>query len=184
MNETLNGFDISKVNLFVNNEIITNMLFALIILLIGFTVGKLVGIALFKFLNGVEFDKGFKKISNSKIHITKTISSLVSWAIYTGSVVWALLTLRILNVVLIITVYFVALLIVGTIILETINSVPNLAYKRVVKSKKIKKGDHIKINNVEGEVLKVGFLNIKIKGTKGEEIYVPNKLIRKGFKKI
>ncbi len=167
-----------NVNPLVTNEILINITNALIILLIGFTIGKLLGIAIFKLLNGVEFDKGLNKISNSKFHASKTISSTISLLIYIATVIFALITLNILGITFLIISYFILILVLGTVLLGIIFSIPNIVTGTKIR-KKLKIGNRVELNGVRGEIIKIGILNTKIKGEKNELFVVPNKLFKK-----
>ena len=177
----LENINAESMNIIINNELTTNILFAVIILLIGFTIGRLIGITLFKFLNSLEFDKNLKKISNSKFHSAKTISSTTSWLIYTITVIIALNTLNILNITLIVIAYFIAILIIGTIILGIIFSIPNLV-AGITLRKKIKKEQQINTALIKGTIKKINTLNTKIETEKKELIIIPNKTLKKTLK--
>ena len=173
--------NVEYINPVVNNDIVTQIVFALIILLIGFAAGKLISIALFKILTGIEFDKSLKKISNNKIQISKTISTATSWTIYIITVIIALASLNILKITIIIIAYFILFLLISTIMLGAIFSIPNLLAGIKLKQQHLKEQ---KINTplLKGTLMKIGLLNTKIKGEKEEEFLVPNKTLQKNIK--
>lgn len=178
MDDVIDNVNLENVNPIIGNELLTSIVFALIILLIGFAVGKLIGVALFKFLNNLEFDKGLKKISNSKFHASKTISALASWLIYLVSIILALITLGVLNIALQIIFYFIAILVIGTILLGLVFALPNLI-QGFKNKKKLKKGQKIEVDNIKGTITKTGLINTFIKGKEDKLFVVPNKKFKK-----
>ncbi len=180
MSEIIELTNQSTINPLVSIELFSNITLALIILLAGFAIGKLAGIAVFKLLKGLDFDLNIKKIKIKKITTSKNISTLTSWTIYTLSVIFALISLNILNTTLIIILYFIGILFIGTIILGIIHSTPNiLAGIKIKKQNIIKENDEIQINQIKGKVTKIGITNTKIKGDKDEIFFIPNKIIQR-----
>lgn len=176
MDEVLGSLE--SVNPIISNDLLTNIVFALIILLIGFAVGKLIGIILFKFLSGLEFDKGLKVIYRSKLHASKTISTLVSWLIYILSVILAFISLNILGIAFLVVLYFIAILLSGTFILGTIFALPNLI-QGFKNKKKYKIGQKIEVENIKGTITKIGYINTFIKSREEKLFVVPNKKFKK-----
>lgn len=183
MEEVVNTLNATNVNPLTSVDILSNITYALIILLAGFAIGKLLGTGLFKILNEIKFDKFLKKLPVPKIQASKTLSSLLSWTIYTITVIYALNSLNILGITFLIILYFIGILILGTILLGLYFAAPNIAMKYKLNKTKIKKGDYIEIDNVKGEIIKIGLINTKLKGTKNETFIVPNKLFKKYKKK-
>ncbi len=182
MEEILESMNAESMNPLLNNELATTILFATIILLIGFAIGKLIGIALFKFLNTLDFDKNLKKISNSKFHASKTISTTTSWIIYTITVILALTTLNILGTTIQIMLYFIAILIIGTIILGIYFSIPNII-AGITLRKKIKKQQEINTPLAKGKIIRIGLLNTKIETKTKDLMIIPNKTLKKYLRK-
>ena len=172
--------NLETVNPILNIEILSNITFALIVLLAGFAIGKLLGIAIYKILKTIEFDRSIKRISRNN-NASKKISNIVSWMVYITSVILALILLNALYYAFLIIIYFLGILIIGTILFGIIFSIPNFI-EGFRARKKIKKGQIITINNIKGEIIKVGILNTKIKKEKDEIYVVPNKLFKQKIK--
>ena len=182
MEEILRNMNTDNMNPLLNNELVTTIIFATIILLIGFAIGKLIGVALFKFLNTLDFDKNLKKISNSKFHASKTISSTTSWIIYTVTVILALTTLNILGTTIQIILYFIAILVIGTIILGIYFSTPNMIAGFTLR-KKIKKQQEINTPLTKGKIIRIGLLNTKIETETKDLMIIPNKTLKKDLRR-
>lgn len=163
-------------------NLLSDITFALIIMLIGFAVGKLVGRAIMKLLSGVDFDRNFQKISSSKLSYSKNISLVISWLIYSAAVIIALDTLNILYWIALGATYFIIFLILGTILLGIIFAIPNLIARFKINNKEIATGKYVALNGIKGEIFKVGLLSTNIRGPKGELFVVPNKILIKKIK--
>jgi small-conductance mechanosensitive channel len=178
MSEIVNLTELNSVNLIFNVDLLSSITFALVILLAGFTVGKLLEKVIFKFLRSVEFDKTLKKLNFHKLFLSRTISSFISWVIYVAAVVLALLSLNVLYWAFLVVAYFVGLIFLGTIFLGLFFSVPNF-----ISGFKLRKydlvGKFIVVNNVEGKVIKVGCFSIKLLSTNKELFVLPNKSVKK-----
>lgn len=178
MDEIINASNFSDINLVLNIDLLSSITFAFVILLAGFTVGRLVGIIVFKILKGIEFDKTLKK-SNllRKLFLSKSISSFISWIIYIISVILALVSLNILYEAFIVIAYFTGVIFIGSLILGLVFSIPNL-----IRGFKLKRynlvGKIITIKNVKGKVIKTGLFNIKLTGPQGELFIVPNRAVK------
>jgi hypothetical protein len=177
----VSSLDLSNINPLVSVDLLSSITFALIILLAGFAVGKLVGVALLKFLNIFDFNKNVKKIKGSLSNPSRSISSFVSSLIYVASVIFALLSLGIFKITLLILVYFIGFLVLGSLIFGFFFSLPNFVLSFGFK-KKLRVNDFIIVGNVSGEIFKLGFFNILIKGEGKDFFVVPYSLVKKGFK--
>ncbi|MCC7574104.1 mechanosensitive ion channel family protein [Candidatus Woesearchaeota archaeon] len=185
MDEVVESFNFDGVNPVVSIDLLSNITFALIIMLVGFAVGKLVGIALFKFFNGIELNKGLKKLFVFGFDFSRSFSSFVSWIIYVISVVLALLSLNILRELLLVVLFFVGFVFFGSFVFGLFFSLPNFFAGFIIKNKSfVKVNDFVVVNTVRGEVVSIGFFNTKIKGLKGETFLVPNKLILRKAKVV
>lgn len=173
----VNDVFVGGVDSIISSELVINITFALFILFAGFAIGKILGIAVLKFLNGVSFDKGAKLLYNSKFFVSKTISSFVSWLIYIVTVIFALITLNILSITFLVVLYFVSFLVLGTVLFGLFFSLPNL----VAGFKLRKKKDFVNVDTklLRGEIIKIGLLNTYIKGSKDELFVVPNNVLLK-----
>jgi small-conductance mechanosensitive channel len=185
MDEVVESFNFDGVNPVVSIDLLSNITFALIILLIGFAVGKIIGIALFKLFNGIDLNKGLKKLFIKGFDFSRSISSFVSWIIYVVSVVLALISLNILSEFLLVVLFFVGFVFVGSFVFGLFFSLPNFFAGIIIKNKSlVKKEDFVVVNSVRGKIVKVGFFNTKILGSKKELFFVPNKLVLKKVKVI
>lgn len=163
-----------------NISFFSSVLYALIILLVGFAVGKLLGVILFKFLNNLEFDRNLKFFRVKK-GFSKRVSFFVSILIYCLAVVLALLSLGVLSLVFFIVLYFILFLLFGSFLLGFLFALPNFFAYFFVKSR-LKVGDFVCVGRVKGEVISVGFFSVRLKSSFGDFFLVPNSVFKSGFK--
>jgi small-conductance mechanosensitive channel len=184
MAEFIHSQDFEAVTTFLSIDFISNIAFALVIMLVGFAVGRLVGVAFFKLLEGIELNKGLKNFAIRGFDTSRAIGNLVSWIIYIISVIVALVSLGVFREVLFGLIYFVAFVFVGSIILGFFFALPNFFAAFKVKKMGLKKGDLVLVNTVRGELVHIGYFNTRIKGLKNELFMVPNKIVKKKIKII
>jgi len=117
-----------------------------------------------------------------KHHIDIIAGSIVKYLVYTISVVVSLnqigLALHVVNSVLVVLLVVVAI----GIFLGIKDFIPNImAGIYIVSKKKIKKGQRIKVKDVEGKVIDIELLETKLKTPKGHEIIIPNSFFVKNI---
>jgi len=155
------------------NQIVTNIVIAVLIILLGFVIGKIVDITLTKILNELEVDKNIKKIKKSKTNVGKVLPKSIALTIYIISVIIALTSIGIIGTVITLAIYIILIIIIGGIILNALDVIPNtLEYFRL--KNKIKVGDKIKTKLIEGTILKINLLNTIIIDNQKNTYYLPN----------
>lgn len=158
---------------------LNNIIGAVVVLLIGLIIGLIVKKILKKILHEVELDKIVGKLGK-KISLEKKISNLAAYLIYFFALVVSLNQLGITPIILYIIGGAFLLLMGATFLLGVKDFIPNLIAGIVIYKKGYwKKGKTIKINGIEGNIDKLGLLEMVIKTKKGDKIYVPNSLLIK-----
>jgi small-conductance mechanosensitive channel len=160
------------------NPLFMNVISALLILFIGFIVGKVVGLLIQKIFHQLSVDE---KLATAGYRTTlkKLIGNTFTILIYGAAIVLALLQLDILNYALII-VGGGALLIIGiSLFLLIFDAFLNLfAGLYLTYFKRIIPGDRITIRSISGTVLHVG-LFVAIIHEREDLLRVPNRLFLK-----
>lgn len=165
------------------NPIIINISAAIIILLVGLMIGKLLSMTIKKIFLEVEADKTINKISPIKISITNIISLGVSVPIYIISFFLAMKQLGIANIIIniLLAIFFVA--IIGGIILG-IKDIPSNFMSGLKFKQKNLIGKKIRVGLVLGIVTKKGLLNIEMETKQKDRIIIPNKYFEKNYRKL
>ena len=141
-------FNISSSNLLIN------LIAAVIILIVGFIIAGILSKLLRKVLRELETNKILKEQGGIKLPIEEFLSSGLKYVIYLVAVIMALSQLGLTTTTLQIILAAILVIIIIFIILAVKDFIPNavsgfLIYQRNT----IKKGDVIRIKNIEGKVL-------------------------------
>ena len=157
------------------NHIIT----AVIILLIGFIIAKLVGRLIQRILHEAELDSLLKR-AGAKVSFEMALSHIAEYFVYFMTIIFALNQLGITTVVL----YILAIAAIGVLIISVFlgmrDFIPNfMAGWYIHRKELIKEGRQVKINGVSGKVVKLSLLDTRIKTKKGDLIYLPNSVVLK-----
>ncbi len=159
------------------NHTITNIVIAIMIVLIGFIIGKIIDITLTKIFGELEVDKNLRT-KKRRTNIEKVLPKSIAITIYIASVILALAHLQIINLVLKTTIYVLFIIALGTIILSTLDIIPNIIGHIQIK-KTIKKDDIIQTKLVKGKVKKIGLLSTQIIDNKNNLFHIPNSYLHK-----
>ncbi len=171
------------------NQITNKYLIALIILLVGITIGKLVSRLVEFLLRKIGLNKTINKLTGHELLLEEMISTFIEYTFYFIALVLALQKLNIINNILLWLSIGVVLILLIALFLSLRDAVVNFTSGAIIRSKKIlKKKEHVIIDDVEGIVLKVDLLDTLLKNIKedqGEIIRIPNSRVLKArIKKI
>lgn len=157
-----------------------NFIIAAFIIAFGFFIGNFLGKLLSKILRELEFDKLVKKVTKRNVPGEQIISYLLSFVLYIIAIVLALKRLGIAeNIFKWIAIVVIALILIS-FALSIRDLIPNLvAGIRIITRKQIRPGDHLKADNIEGDVIKTDLLEVRLKNEKGDLIYIPTATIAK-----
>ena len=84
------------------NSIVIKIFTAIIIIFIGFIVGKIAENLLLKLFDEIELNKHFTKLFKAKWHYSKIISRIFAYAAFIISIIWALNVLGITKFIIVI----------------------------------------------------------------------------------
>jgi small-conductance mechanosensitive channel len=165
------------------NPLIINISAAIIILLAGLMVGKLLSMIVKKIFLEVEADKTINKISPIKISITNIISLGVSIPIYIISFFLAMKQIGIATIVINLLLAILVLGIIGALILGIKDIPVNFIAGLKFKQKNII-GKKVRVGYVFGTVTKKGILKVEMETKQKDRIIVPNKYFEKNYRKL
>ncbi|NQV09066.1 mechanosensitive ion channel [Candidatus Woesearchaeota archaeon] len=182
VNDTSGGLIVKSLNM-VNDlftDVVTKIVVAVVILLIGFIIGKIVGRLLQRVLHEFELDNIMKMATGLKISLEELISHFITYIIYFLTVVMALNQIGLTTTLLNIISAGIMILIIIFILLGIKDFFPNVIAGIFIHQKGwIKVGDKIKVKNIEGKVVHVNLVDVRLETKKGDLIYIPNSLIIK-----
>ncbi len=158
------------------------LLAALLILLAGFIVGRLLGLIVKRLLHELNLDAMVRKVVGYRSSFENFISGLVSYIIYSVAIIMALNHIGLTTIVLTIIISAVVIMLVISFLLAVKDFLPNalsgfsLKFKGVVK-----KGVVISVSGVTGVVEDVNLLSTIVK-VDDDLMVIPNSVFQKqGF---
>lgn len=184
-NETI-GFLESSYN-FLNERFLQffdKFVIAIIILLVGFIIARIVGRLTKKVLSELEVDYILKKGAGVKFSLEKFVSKSIEYFIYFLAIVLTLNQLGVTTTVLHLIAGAVILIIVVSFILAIKDFIPNLMAGFIIyQRKRFKDGDYIKVGEVEGRIKHITLLETKLQTKSGDTILIPNSMLAKSVVK-
>lgn len=168
-----------NISLFVNNVLkninttLTRILLALIIFFVGFIIGKVLEKAIYRILKDNKINNKLEK-RGLKINAEEILSYIVSYTIYIITILYALETLNIANTLLTFILLVFMFLILISIFITMIDIIPNFI-SGLYLYKTLETNKNIKIDNIEGKIIKKELFHVVIETKKGDIIYIPNK---------
>jgi small-conductance mechanosensitive channel len=158
---------------------------ALLILVIGLVLGKVLGNSLRRLFKGMELNALFERGFKTRFDAERVFSVFVSYLIYFVVFLLVLMQLGISDT----TIKIIFLVFLGLVVLVGLLAskdwLPNLvAGLYLLKTKKIKVGDTLKIRGFEGKIVDLNLVETKIKTKKDEEVFIPNSLLNREMARI
>ncbi|HLC56428.1 MAG TPA: mechanosensitive ion channel domain-containing protein [Candidatus Nanoarchaeia archaeon] len=157
------------------NSTITDLIIAIFILLIGIFIGRAISNLTKKVILEFEIDKLIKKGIGLRLSIELLIPAIVKYVIYITSIIFAINQLNFAENIYIILLSILAFSIVLMMLLALKDSLQNIsAGSSIIKKGLIKKGENIKIGNIEGKVESIDLSETKIITKDKETLFIPN----------
>lgn len=152
---------------------------ALALIIFGIIAGIIAEKLVRRLLHGFELDKVLAS-SGMKFPLEDFIASVCKYMVYFSGIILALGELGLSTLILEILLGVIAVIIVALIILAFKDFVPNITAGLFMHRKgNMRKGDWIKVNEIEGEVIEFDLIETKIKMKSGNIILIPNSFLAK-----
>lgn len=162
------------------SKLYTNFAVAIIILLAGLILGRLVGRFIHKVLEEIELNKILKRTTGIKFAIDEILANLVTFVIYFIAIVVALDQLGLASTLLKIVSVAIMIVIIASILLGVRDFFPNILSGIFIAQRRfLNKGDQVKVGGIEGEIIEVNIVETRIRTKTGDIIYIPNSVLAK-----
>ncbi|MGM5480411.1 MAG: mechanosensitive ion channel domain-containing protein [Nanobdellota archaeon] len=163
-----------------SSDLISSLTVAFIIFVLGLILGSVLGRIVERLFQELNIGPVISKKTGVSISFEKLVKHIVSYGIYIVFFILALnrigITAIILDIIAILILAFIAL----SFFFLLKDSVPNiLAYRKLSSRKDISVGNHISIQNIEGEIIDLNLFEIQVKTSSGDVIHIPNSLLLK-----
>lgn len=185
MNESLNQILSLVSNKTVNiyNLIADRLIVAVVIVLVGFILGKIVQKISYRVFHGFEIDEVVKK-GGIKFSIEEILSNILMAIVYVIFFIIALERMGVTSIVLNVVSVFAIVIILVSFLLALKDYLPNAFAGFVIMQKEMyKKGNVIEVNDVKGKVMQISMAETKLE-TNGDIIFLPNFTILKNKVKV
>ena len=162
------------------DAIISKFIVAILILLVGVVIGRIVDKLLNRALSEIELNAIIKKATKINVALEEIISHSIAYFIYFITIILSLRQLGIATGILNILSLGVIIVIVLSIFLSIKDFIPNsisgiiLLYKGLINE-----GETIMLLDMVGKIDEIGLLETKIITKAGDVIYIPNSLLTK-----
>lgn len=161
------------------NKFVDTIASAVIILLIGFIIGKVFGKLIQKGLRELELNNLLKR-AGIQFGLEELLSRMFEYVIYAIAIVAALNQLGMTTIVLYIVIAVILAVLAIAFLLSIKDFIPNfIAGLRVSSKRLFVVGDTITIGSVSGKVKEFGLLETKLVSKNNEVIHIPNSLLFK-----
>lgn len=163
-------------------SIALNIVASLVVFLLTIIIGRLLGRLLHKVLNDLELDSILAHKLELGIPAEKWAGSILSSLIYVAGIVWAI---RIIGIPLSFFQWVlmgVIILILGLVIISLKDIFLDFFGFLVLRRKNsLEIGDQVRIGELKGIVVRVGFRETQISSRGDQRIFVPNRLLVKAI---
>lgn len=156
-------------------QVFNSFLLFIIILFIGFIIGKLIGLFVYRTMKELDIKKVLKKLGIKNFNHF-LFGKLVSYFVYLLSIFIALKTVRLDRLVVYVILIIAFLIILMALIINIINYIPNIIGANKLKNK-LKVGQKVNINGIKGEVNKIG-ADVELTDVNGDTIHLPAKYVK------
>lgn len=164
---------------------LNKLVIALVIILFGFIIGKIVERTLRILLAKLDTDEKLARLFKVRRNYARAIRRTIVRLIYLVTILIALNTLRLLSPVIVMLVFLAVIVITISIILAGIDVFPNLAARATLIKKRITIGDEIVIStpggNVHGTIVDMTLTDVHIKRRNGDLFFIPNSVFLNGY---
>jgi len=164
------------------NPLVIKLVIAILIFLLGFVIGSIVKKLVLKFFQISDFDRIFKKKTGFKFSVSNIVSTSISYFIYLLAIIMALNKLEIATTIVTTIVIILVVILILFVIFGLNDIFANFSAGFIIKLKgNIKPGDYIRIKDkrIEGYIISINSLNIRLETKKDEIVFIPNMVLFK-----
>ncbi|MDD5331503.1 MAG: mechanosensitive ion channel [Candidatus Nanoarchaeia archaeon] len=171
-------FDIATLNIS-QSEIIVRVTSAIVILFLGYLLGRVLSNLLRGVLRNLEVDSVVKEQTKIRLKLENKVVLITRYVVYVLTILFAMKQLQLNRIVIIVVLILGILFLLYLSFINLMDIVPNFFAGIKIKIKKIiKEGQEVGIREFEGKVIKIGLFETQLKH--GENILIiPNIVVTK-----
>lgn len=180
MNDSDILMDEANAALSIVNPLIVKIVIAVLIFFIGFVIGKIVQKLILNLFKISDFDRIIKRRTGLKVSVSVIVATIASYFIYVVAIVMALNRLEIATTI-ITTIVILLVIILALFLIFGMNDIfGNVNAGALIRLRgNIKQGDYIRLRDkhIEGYVISMNMLNVRLETKKDEIVLVPNMVL-------
>ncbi len=162
-------------------EFLTNLVAGLLVIGFGIVLGSIISVLVRKILHSFEIERIAQDLG-LRFPIEEFLSKLIQYGLYIGGLILGLTFLGLEKIVLYGILIFLLIVLIIFILLSLKDFIPNsIAGIMIYMKNKLKVGDIVEIERVEGKIVNVGLIETQIKTEDGDLVIIPNGLISKNI---
>ena len=162
------------------SSLTTEIIVAVIILLIGFIIARMLRKMGYHLFHEFELDHLLGKLMGIKTNAEEYLSKRIAYFVYAITIIIALNQLGVTMTVLYIILGAFVLILVVMILLSVKDFIPNIsAGLKLSKQDLLEEGDQVIIGKVQGRVKKVSLLEVHLETKHHDLIVIPNASVMK-----
>ncbi|MBI5797589.1 mechanosensitive ion channel [Candidatus Woesearchaeota archaeon] len=163
------------------SDILTSIVAGVLILGFGILVGNLIAVVSRKALQSFEIDRLLQDIG-VRFPFEEFFSSLLRYIVYIAALILGLTFLGLEKIFLYIILFILLGLFIVFILFSLKDFIPNAFAAFIIQFKqKLKKGDIIQIDTIEGKIIHMDMLEIQVRSADNEVVVIPNILVQKSL---
>ena len=157
---------------------LNKLVIALVIILLGFIIGKIVELVLRKAFTSMNIDERFAQWFKARRNYARAMRRTVVRLIYIFTVVVALAQLSMLQPVVVTLEFLVVLTVVLSFVVAGVDVVPNLLARSALRKKRFGVGDEVILSNssgvIQGTIVDMTLTDVHVRRRNGDLFFVPN----------
>lgn len=162
-------------------DVLTSIVAGILIIGFGIFVGNTLSIIAKKIFQSFEVDRILEHFG-LQFPVEELLASIIKYGLYLAALLLGLTFLGLEQIMLYIVLFFILGLLLAFILLSFKDFIPNCIAGIVISVKgKARMGDIVEIENIEGKVIHLDMLEVKIRTVDNDVVIVPNVLILKGI---
>jgi small conductance mechanosensitive channel len=182
MNESALLMEEANEALAIVNPILIKIVIAILIFFIGFVIGKIVQRLILNFFRISDLDRIFRKRTGLKTPISIIIATIASYFVYIVAIVMALNRLEIATTIITTIVILLIIILILFLIFGMNDIFGNLTAGLMIRLRgNVKQGDYVRLKDkrIEGYIISMNPLNIRMETKKDEVVLIPNMAVFK-----
>jgi small-conductance mechanosensitive channel len=157
---------------------LNKVIIALVIILAGFIIGKIVESILRNIFARIDIDERLTKAFNARRNYARAIRRTIVRIIYVVAIIIALKQVALLVPVITMLEFLAVVVLLISVALTGVDVVPNLAARAALRHKRLMVGDDIVFTDetgvIQGTIIDMTLIDVRIRRRNGDVFFIPN----------